>query len=161
MTSTPARARAAALLVSLLVLLTALPARADPWTFEKDKTDNDFYFTYDAASGTMPKAYSSARFNARDKVTFLVYVREHEGAMVGERLNGRLELALAKKQVVIYDGTFTLEVLSSMSTDPIYTASRAERIVLRPKKGSRKTSMTFPLDLPSGDYSARATFAAG
>jgi hypothetical protein len=161
MTRLSARAWTSALLVSLLALVTMAPAHADPWTFEQDKTDNDFYFTYDAASGTMPKAYSSARFNRRDKVTFLVYIREHEGAMVGERLNGRLQLSLAKDQVVIYDGTFTLEVFSTMTGDVIYTDSRDDRIVLRPKKDHKKASMVFPFDLPSGDYSARATFLAG
>ena len=161
MTRPSARAWTSALVVSLLVLLAAAPAYAQPYTYLKDKTDNVFSFDYDAASGTFTEAGSSALFKANDKVDFLVYIREHPDEVVGERLRGRLQLGLVKDIVVVYDGTFTLKVFSPLMEEPIYTTSSDQKIVLRPKKGMRKRAIVFPFDLPSGDdYSAQATFVA-
>jgi hypothetical protein len=157
----PARAWAPALLVLSLILTTVSPAHAAPFSYVKDKTDNVFSFTYDAVSGTFTKAGSSALFKARDKVDFLVYIREHPEDVIGQRLKGRLQFGLIKDMTVIYDGTFTLDVFSPAMEDPIYTVSSVQRIVLRPKKGMRKAAIVFPFDLPSGEnYSARATFQA-
>jgi hypothetical protein len=125
-----------------------------------DSSDNTFYFTYDAEAGVITKATSSALLTKDDKVTFYAYVRDRAGAPVGERLRGLLTLQLLGRKPIRYSGAFTLDVRGPAGV-PAYEDDVTRSFTLRPKPGKRKTKVTLPFfDLPSGDYSATASFKA-
>lgn len=147
---------------SLALLLAGAPAHvvAAPLEVERDRTDNGYSFTYDATEGEITEAASSIRFDRRDPVSFVIYVRENTSSdEIGERLRARLSVALNKDRVVRYDGTFWFEITDA--TGAVVATDGCERkIVLRPKAGSRKAAMSFVFDLPSGSYDAAGYFEA-
>lgn len=147
----------AALLVLLVSLLPGL-AVAAPLDVDRDRTDNGYSFTYDAAEGEIGDAASSIRFDRRDPVSFIIYVRENQHSdEVGKRLRTQLSVALTKDHAVRYDGTFWFEITDPAGTI-IYSDSRELHVVLRPKPGKRKESFSFAFDLPSGSYNAAGFF---
>lgn len=151
------RAAVAASLALLVALAPGL-ALAAPLEMERDRTDNGYSFTYDATEGEIVDAASSIRFDRRDPVSFVIYVRDNtKSDVVGERLRTRLSVGLSKDRVVRYDGTFWFEITDSAGT-VIHTDSRDMKVVLRPKPGQRKASMSFVFDLPSGSYHATGFF---
>lgn len=146
----------------LALLVTVIPAAvvAAPMKVESDRTDNDYSFTYDAAGGEITLAQSSVRFNRRDPVSFTIYVQENSKSdEVGQRLRARLSVALNpnKDGVVRYEGTFSFEITDSEGTVE-HGDSRDLKVVLRPKPGERKASLSFVFDLPSGDHNAKGFF---
>lgn len=147
-------------MIALVVVLLGASAGAAPRDVGSDRSDNTFYFTYEAASGEITQASSSARFVRKDPVTFLLYVNEApEGAEEGERLRARFAFELNKRRVVRYRGTFTLEVRNAMGA-VAYTDSVTRKVVLRPIKGERKKRFSIEFDLPTGSYEARALFTS-
>lgn len=147
-------------MLALLGALTPSPASAAPLEVERDRTDNGYSFTYDAATGEMPQAASSVRFDSRDRVSFVIYVRDNtKSDVVGERLRTVLSLALKKDRVVRYRGTFWFEITDAAGS-VVYRDEVARKIVLRPRPGSRKAWMGFVFDLPSGSYNAAGYFEA-
>ncbi len=150
--------RAISLFVAALMALTAAPAAsADPKCKRRDITDNTHTFTYNASDGDIEQATSGTKFDRNDKVTFHVFVREREGADVGERLLGNLSLRLLADRPIEYDGVFKLKIETYEGAD-VLTDERKARIVLRPKKGQKNGRVKFHFDLPSGDYIATARF---
>ena len=150
----------AVIAVSLALLVVVAPgiALAEPLDVERDRTDNGYSFTYDATKGEIVDAASSIRFDRRDPVSFVIYVRENtKSEVVGERLRTRLSVALNKDRAVRYDGTFSFEITDSAGT-MVHTDSRELNVVLRPKPGQRKESIAFVFDLPSGSYHATGFF---
>ena len=146
--------------VSLALLVALAPGLvfAEPLEMERDRTDNGYSFTYDASKGEIVDAASSIRFDRRDPVSFVIYVRENtKSDVVGERLRTRLSVALNKDRAVRYDGTFSFEITDSAGT-VVYSDSRELKVVLRPKPGQRKESMSFVFDLPSGSYNSSGLF---
>lgn len=145
-------------LIALLVVALSAVASAAPLNVRSDRTDNTFYFTYEAASGRITESSSSARFVRTDPVTFLVYVSEDpQGAEEGGRLQARLAFELNRRRVVRYRGTFTLEVRDSLGT-VVFSQSVRRRVVLRPTSGNRKRDFTINFEVPTGSYEARALF---
>lgn len=154
------RAALAAVLGSALIALPATAAQQ----VDRDRSDNTFYFTYDATTGTMPEQSSSAGpISVNDPVDFFIYIREREGAALGQRLAARLVLKLVDypgrdEDAVIYDGDFSFEIDVAEQTE-VYSDSSSERIVLRPRQGKRRHVVRFVFELPSGEYRAIARFA--
>jgi hypothetical protein len=149
-----------ALMGAVMGALVSAPVGATATKVRKDVSDNTFYFTYDAQDGVITKATSSALLTKDDKVTFYAYVRDRAGAPVGERLRGLLTLQLLGRKPIRYSGAFTLDVRGSVGV-PAYEDDVTRSFTLRPKPGKRKTKVTLPFfDLPSGDYSATASFKA-
>ncbi|MEA2434180.1 MAG: hypothetical protein QOG54_1637 [Actinomycetota bacterium] len=163
MTQPSARAWPSALVASLLVLLITALAHAEPYSYGRDKNENTFTFSYDAKAGDTPQRDSYTGPITRgdkDKVDFYVYVNPVDGATIGQRLSGDLDLRLARRLPVRYDGIFTLKIVSDMTGEMMYTDSLEDHFVLRFKPGQKAHTVHFAFDLPSGDYSAKATFAA-
>ena len=158
MRSHPVVRSISALALALLVAVAPGVVVAAPLEVERDRTDNGYSFTYDAAEGEIVSAASSIRFDRRDPVSFVIYVRRNtKSDTVGERLRTRLSVAVNKDRVVRYDGTFSFEITDPAGT-VVYGASRELKVVLRPKPGQRKKSLSFVFDLPSGDYNATGFF---
>lgn len=144
--------------LALLVALAPGLVLAGPLDVDRDRTDNGYSFTYDAIEGEIGEAASSIRFDRRDPVSFIIYVRENQRSdEVGKRLRTGLSVALSKDRAVRYDGTFWFEITDPAGT-VIHSDSREMRVVLRPKPGKRKESMSFVFDLPSGSYHATGFF---
>lgn len=144
--------------LALLVAIVPTVVSAAPLVVEQDRTDNGYSFTYDATEGKIGDAASSIRFDRRDPVSFIIYVRENKTSEeVGTRLRTRLSIGLNKDRVVRYDGTFSFEISDSVGT-VVYTDSRDLKIILRPKPGERKDALSFVFDLPSGSYNATGYF---
>lgn len=145
-------------LPALLLAVVPVGALAAPLDVRRDRTDNGYSFTYDATQGEIVDAASSIRFDRRDPVSFIIYVRENtKSDELGERLRTRLSVALNKDRVVRYKGTFSFAITDSAGT-VIHSDSRDLKVVLRPKPGARKASMSFVFDLPSGSYNAAGFF---
>lgn len=145
-------------LAGLLLAALSSGAAAAALNVRSDRSDNTFYFSYDAASGRQIEASSSARFVRKDPVSFLLYVSEApEGADVGKRLRARFSFELNKPKVVRYRGTFTLEIKDSSGL-VIYTDAVRRKVVLRPATGEREKDFSIGFDLPTGSYEARALF---
>lgn len=145
-------------LVAVIVVFLCASAGAAPLNVRSDRSDNTFYFSYDATSGEITESSSGARFVRSDPVTFILYVREApDGAEEGDRLRARFALELNKQRVVRYRGVFTLEARNSLG-EVVYTESVKRKVVLRPTTGERKKSFSIGFDLPSGSYESRALF---
>lgn len=145
-------------LIGLLVVALCSTAAAAPLNVRSDRSDNTFYFTYEAPSGRITESSSGARFVRKDPVSFLLYVTESaEGAEPGERLRARFAFELNNRRVVRYRGTFTLEVRDSLGA-VVYTDDVERKVVLRPTRADRKKDFSLRFDLPSGSYEARALF---
>lgn len=144
----------------LTAVLMAPPAAASPLQVRSDRSDNTFYFTYEAASGRITESSSSARFVRGDPVDFFVYVREaRDGSLEGERLRARFTFELNKPRVVRYVGRFTLEVRDSLG-GVVYRDRVSRKVVLRPQPGQRKKAFSVFFDLLTGSYETKAYFKA-
>ncbi len=144
-------------LATLLTLCLTVGALAAPIVMSHDRSDNSYSFTYDAASGEIGDAGSGLRISRSDPVSFVIYIRENEGAEVGERLRAQLRLGLNKNQAVRYNGFFSFEITDSTGT-VVYRDEVRKRIVLRPRPGERRARLGFLFDLPSGSYDSRGFF---
>jgi hypothetical protein len=145
-----------------LILLVALPlsaAQAAPRRVDGDTSDNQFWFTYDSATGDIESASSSRTLRKRDPVAFLLYIRERPNGAIGKRLAARLELELLRDRPVRYRGDFSIEITDGLG-NVVYRGTERANVVLRPKAGQREETLRVRFDLPSGDYSAKAIFAA-
>jgi hypothetical protein len=154
-------------------LVGGASARAVTATIDRDRSDNTYYFDYDAASGKLGKQSSNAFYRRGDRVSFFVYIREAKNPMPGERLLGLLQLNLNckstrtgrcmwnKTEPVTYAGTFSLKVYLESSETVVYEDSQYKRFTLRHGKEDRKAAMRFMFDLPSGSYLAKASFEEG
>ena len=147
------------LLIAMVMLLAAPAAHAGPLGVEQDRSDNTFSFTYNGASGEIERASSSRILRRRDRVAFLLYVRERKEAEIGERLVGRMELDLLVEKALRYRGNFTFEVSDPLG-NVIYQGSQYANVLLRPQDRQREEVLRIPFDLPSGEYSAVAFFEA-
>ena len=146
--------------IALLVVFVPVHASAAPLTVERDRTDNGYSFSYDATNGEITQAASSIRFDRRDPVSFVIYVRENtKSEVVGERLRARLSLGLNGDRAVRYRGTFWFEI-TDVAGAIVYSDEVTRKIVLRPQPGARKAAMAFVFDLPSGSYNASGYFEA-
>lgn len=145
-------------LAVLVALLMAAPtAHAGPLAVEEDYSDNTFSFTYDSVEGDLERASSTRILRKRDRVAFLLYVRERAGETVGERLNARLELELLGSRPRRYKGTFSFEITDALGT-VVFQGSEEANVLLRPTDNQRVQVVRIPFDLPTGDYSATASF---
>lgn len=145
-------------LAVLVVLFLAAPmALAGPLAVEEDHSDNTFSFTYDAVDGEIERASSTRILRRRDRVAFLLYVRDRDGADPGERLNARIELELLGSRPRHYRGTFSFEVTDALGR-VVHTGSEQANVILKPTDRQRAQVLRIPFDLPSGDFSATASF---
>lgn len=147
------------LLVALIVAVAAPAAHAAPVVVESDRSDNTFSFTYNGATGDIERASSSRTLRRRDRVAFLLYIRERKDAAPGERLVGRMELDLLAEKAIRYRGTFSFEVSDALG-NVVYEGSEDANVVLRPQQQQRQEVLRIPFDLPSGEFSAVAFFDA-
>jgi hypothetical protein len=144
--------------LALLVALGPTVVFAEPLEMERDRTDNVYSFSYDATEGEIGIATSGIRFDRRDPVSFIIYVRDNEKSdEVGERLRTRLSVGLSKDRTVRYNGTFSFEITDRAGT-VVYKDCRELKIVLRPRPGQRNEGFSFVFDLPSGSYDATGYF---
>lgn len=142
----------------LVALVLAAPmAHAGPLAVDEDHSDNTFSFTYDAVEGEIESASSTRILRRRDRVAFLLYVRERDGADTGERLNARIELELLGSRPRHYRGTFSFEVTDARGR-VVHTGSKQANVILNPTDRQRTQVLRIPFDLPSGDFSATASF---
>lgn len=139
--------------------LLAPPASAAPLQMARDRSDNTFYFTYDASSGWITTASSSGRFVRGDAVSFLIYIAEAPKADRGERLVARFAFELNRKRAVRYAGTFSYELRNDLGV-VVHSGSVQRKLVLRPRAGERKKSFSMRFDVPTGAYEAKAFFKA-
>lgn len=149
-----------ALVAALIVVLAAPAAHAAPASVESDGSDNLFSFTYNGATGDIERASSSRILRRRDKVAFLLYIRERADAPVGERLVARIELDLLAEKALRYRGSFSFEVSDALG-NVVYTGSRDANLVLRPRDKQRTEVLRIPFDLTSGEFTAAASFDSG
>ena len=149
-----------ALLAALIVAMAVTPALAAPVPIESDNSDNLFSFTYNGASGDIERASSSRILRRRDKVAFLLYIRERADAPVGERLVARIELDLLAEKALRYRGSFSFEVSDALGK-VVYTGTRDANFVLRPRAKQRTEVLRIPFDLASGEFTAVASFDSG
>jgi hypothetical protein len=151
--------RKTALILACGLVLGALPAPASaaPYRMSRDRSDNTFYFSYDAKDGTMPVESSAAVLKRRDRVRFYLYVRRRPGAPEGRRLAGVIRLRLVANRPVTYSGTFVVKVKEA-DGPLVLERSRARRLTLRPSPGDRSARIGVRFDLKSGDYEAFARF---
>ena len=127
---------------------------------QSDSSDNSFAFVYDAATGDVSEATSGATYTRDDPVSFFVYVRERKDAPAGERLLGLMTLHLNARKAVAYQGTFTLTIQDAAGATTVYTEDSAGDVCLKPRRGHRNARVKIPFDLPSGSYTATASFEA-
>ncbi|MGH2694892.1 MAG: hypothetical protein ACRDJJ_08760 [Actinomycetota bacterium] len=151
--------RKVALLLACGLALGSLPAPASaaPYRMSRDRSDNTFYFEYDAKDGSMPVQTSATVLKRRDRVRFYLYVRRRPGAEEGKRLAGVIRLRLAADRPVRYSGTFVVKVKEAEGP-LVLKRSRARRLTLRPRPGHRSARIVVRFDLESGDYEAFARF---
>lgn len=124
---------------------------------DDDQVDNAFSFTYSAETDEMVVATSSKRFSFDDDVDFSVSVAENDDAT--NPLIGRVRFGLLAKRGVRYAGTITFKVVDPRGNAPGYETSEPISFTLRPKKGQRVKTVTFPFDVASGDYVVDVSFS--
>ncbi len=146
-----------AVAVLLAVGVVAGTASAAPLTMERDRTDNTYYFEYDPATGEIGTESSSLMLKRRDRVAFFVYIREAAPAE-GERLKANVSLRLNGDRAVRYKGTFSL--VRDDAGALVLKEDLERRIVLRPRKGERRSRFSIPFDLDTYglNYEAKAIF---
>jgi hypothetical protein len=141
---------------ALIIVFAAPPALAGPVVKAFDRADNDFTFTY-TGDGDIPTAASSTVLRRGDKVSFFAFVRERPGAPEGNRLAGILELTLATRRAVRYEGRFAFIVKYTNGSRALrLTTDRS--FTLRP--GDRREVIRFRFDLAPRRYLAFARFKA-
>lgn len=147
----------AALLASLTFGEPGAYALAKP--VRADRSDNTYYFTYDASEGETTSEASSLQEKRNDPVSHRIYIDTMAHAKVGKRIKAKIILRLNAKKKRAFRGDLGVEVRDS-AAQIVYRAIRKVNFVLRPKKGMRKKRFVFRFDLPSGDYSATSDFDA-
>ena len=147
------------LLVALFTLIGGPQASATAREVRADRADNNYYFTYDASTGTLTTESSSLQERRRDPVSHRIYVDSVPGAVVGERLKAVVRLRLNVNERHRFNGALDLEVRDAAG-QMVYNASQNVDFTLRPKKGYRGHKVIFLFDLPSGDYAATSFFKA-
>ena len=154
------RHRFALVALSTLLLSSVGPtAGAHPITVDRDRTDNDLSFAYEAESGDLTSMTSSRRTSRNgDDVEFEIMVRETDDA--GSGLQGRLRLRLNGDHRTIYDGWFSFRV-TTPEGKVAFQRLRPANLHLRPRPGQRRATLVFRFDLPSGDYEAAGYFRKG
>ena len=122
-----------------------------------DHVDNSFSFTYNAEVDEMVVATSSKRFSFDDDVDFSVSVAETGDAT--NPLVGRVRFGLLAKRGVRYSGTITFRVVDPRGNAAGYETTEPVSFTLRPRKGQRVKTVTFPFDVASGDYTVDVSFS--
>ena len=151
-----------ALAVALLASLTVIggsgrAALSKP--VQADRSDNTYYFTYDAAKGEATTEASTLQEKRYDPVSHRVYIDTISEAEVGRRIKATIVFRLNTKEKRAFRGDLAAEVRDA-AAQIVYRSVRKVGFVLRPKKGFRSKRFTFRFDLPSGDYSATSDFDA-
>lgn len=152
-------AGAAILLVMLVTSFGGSPAVATAREVKADRADNTYYFSYDAAAGTIGSAGSSLQERRGDPVSHRIYVDTVPEAAAGERLRATINFRLNAKEKRRFSGGVTLEIRDA-AAQVVYEATKEVDFMLRPRSGFRSQRVTFRFDLPSGDYAASSTFKA-
>lgn len=144
----------AALLSSVLSIA---PALAAPTLVESDRSDTLMKLTYDASTGKKVSDSTWTRSGGNDDVLFRVVVVETEDSGTG--LLGKLVLRLEGDKAHKYNGWFVLRLVDDSGNVAFHRALPSE-IILRPKPGSRRSTIRFRFDVPSGSYTASGAFDA-
>lgn len=150
------------LTVSLLASLIFLggsgtPALAEP--VQTDRSDNTYYFTYDADKGEMTAEASSLQEKRRNPISQRVYIDTIPGAEVGRRIKATILFKLNAQTKRAFRGELAVEIRDA-TTQIVNRCVGDVNFVLRPKKGLRSARFVARFDLPSGDYSAQSVFNA-
>lgn len=143
-----------------LAMAMVSSALAAPLAPVRDRSDNGIYFTYDSETHSLPE-YGSATgpitAGERDRVDFQVGVGlAKEGAE--SPLTAIVSLKLRGAKAVRYTGSFSVSIRILESDERVLKVTIPVDLVLRPTSGKRRKTLTAPLDLPSGSYSARGFF---
>ena len=145
-----------ALLPVLATLAVTGAGLAFSMSVQKDRPDNAFTFVYDADRERLVTSASSHRMKFDDKVDFLTHVSED--ASTGDALEGGVTLQLLDGKRRVYEGTFSFLVRDE-SGETAFRQTKHTRIALT--RNSKKKTLTFPFDVPSGSYSVSARFSQG
>lgn len=130
-------------------------AVASPTYVQADRTENRLSFSYDSSEGEIASQGSKQRGDHDEPVRFTVAMYEAEGSGAG--LIGKLKLRLEGESKTVYDGWFTF-VVTNADGDVAFRRSRPAHVVLTPRPGMKRASVTYRFDLPSGSYSAEGMF---
>ncbi|HJR44654.1 MAG TPA: hypothetical protein VJ927_03535 [Actinomycetota bacterium] len=145
---------------TVLAISMASSAWAAPLAPARDRSDNGIFFTYDAETGEMPEYGSATTITYRDRVDIQLAVElAPEGSEAP--LISEISLKLKGAKAVRYRGNFTVKVRDLFTDEPVASVVIPVDVVLRPLTGKRRALLTAPLDLPGGDYEAKAIFRAG
>ena len=139
-----------------VVFILMLPIAFAASVKNDDHVDNSFSFTYDAETDDMVVATSSKRFSFDDDVDFSVSVAETNDATTP--LVGRVRFGLLAKRGVRYTGTITFRLVDATG-NVAYETTEPVSFTLRPRKGQRVETVTFPFDVASGDYTVDVSFS--
>lgn len=150
-------ALAVVLLASLTVIGGSGTSLAKP--VQADRSDNTYYFSYDAGEGEMTSEASSLQEKRNDPISHRIYVDTVAEAEVGQRIKARVIFKLNGRDKRAFRGDVAVEVRDA-AAQIVYRSARKVAFVLRPKKGERNKRFIFRFDLPSGDYSATSDFDA-
>lgn len=148
----------ALIMLASLVGLTA-PQTAEARPVKSDRSDNTFYFSYDATQGEITSAASSLQEPRRNPISQHIYVDAVPGAEVGRRLKATVKFKLNAKEKRRFKGSLTLEIRNG-ATQLVHLQVKEVDFVLRPKPGARRAKVVFRFDLDTGDYSAVSIFDA-
>lgn len=149
----------AVLMLGLLAMLWGSQAVATAREVKADRSDNTYFFSYDAADGTIGTASSSLQERRRDPVSQRIYVDAVPGAAVGERLRAAVNFRLNSKEKRRFSGAVSLEIRDATGR-VVFEGTKDVDFTLRPRSGSRGNRLVFRFDLPSGDYAATSMFKA-
>ena len=138
-----------------LAVMVQGSALAGPTYVQSDRTENQISFSYDSSEGEIGSQGSRQRGDHDEPVRFTVAVYEAEDTGAG--LVGKLKLRLEGETKTVYDGWFTLLVTEDDGS-VAFQRSRPAHIVLTPQPGMKRAQVTYRFDLPTGTYSAEATF---
>lgn len=142
-------------LVVPITFILLLPVAFAASVKQDDRADNAFTFAYDASGAELVAATSSTRYRFDDDVSLFVNVAETDA---GEPLLATARFALIAKEAIKYEGTMTLSV-KSVEGATAFQTSRAVSFTLRPRKGKRVRTFTFPFEVPTGDYQVNVRFS--
>ena len=129
--------------------ISAPQATAAPRVVGVDRSDNRVSFGYEADGGTITSETTTMQDGINPDVDFRVTIDEAEGT--GSGLLARITLRLDADRAQTYDGWFSLHV-EDADGETAFHRSRPRYVRLRPEPGSRRASIRYTFDLPSGDY---------
>ena len=138
-----------------VVFILMLPIAFAASVKNDDHVDNAFSFTYDSEADKIVVASSSKRFAFDDDVDFTVSIAETEG---DAPLVGRVRFGLLAKRGVRYAGKIKFRILDAAGNAG-YETTQPISFTLRPERGKRTKTMTFPFDVQSGDYNVDVSFS--